>query len=105
MATKKEATRKTPAAPQAETPAPREAAPAARPEKASPKADAKAQPRDAGRETLENKGSSPNTTSRRPAEEIARRAYELWQKRGAPHGSDQEDWHAAERELNGGSRH
>lgn len=30
---------------------------------------------------------------------IAARAYQLWQARGCPSGSDQEDWFAAEREL------
>jgi hypothetical protein len=32
-------------------------------------------------------------------EEIARRAYELWQARGCPPGDGSEDWIAAEREL------
>lgn len=32
-------------------------------------------------------------------EEIARRAYELWLQRGAPHGTHLEDWLSAEREL------
>jgi hypothetical protein len=32
-------------------------------------------------------------------EEIARRAYELWQARGCPPGDGTEDWQAAEREL------
>jgi hypothetical protein len=39
----------------------------------------------------------------RPAptsEEIARRAYELWQRNGCPHGRDVEHWCQAERELN-----
>jgi hypothetical protein len=31
--------------------------------------------------------------------EIAVRAYELWQERGCPIGSDQEDWFQAEKEL------
>ena len=34
-----------------------------------------------------------------PREEIARRAYELWQARGCPIGSEQEDWLQAESEL------
>jgi hypothetical protein len=34
---------------------------------------------------------------------IAERAYLLWQKRGYPNGSDQEDWFRAERELKGSS--
>lgn len=32
-------------------------------------------------------------------DEIARRAYELWLQRGAPHGTHLEDWLSAEREL------
>ncbi len=39
------------------------------------------------------------------AEQIARRAYELWLERGGNHGDDQGDWHRAERELSGGQRH
>ena len=30
---------------------------------------------------------------------IAARAYECWQERGCPIGSDQEDWFRAEKEL------
>jgi hypothetical protein len=32
-------------------------------------------------------------------EEIARRAYEIWQARGCPPGDGGEDWRAAEAEL------
>jgi len=32
-------------------------------------------------------------------DEIAARAYECWHERGCPHGSSEEDWHRAEREL------
>ena len=32
---------------------------------------------------------------------IAARAYELWQERGSPVGSDQDDWFRAEQELKG----
>jgi hypothetical protein len=32
-------------------------------------------------------------------EEIARRAYQLWEERGKPLGSDEENWHRAEHEL------
>jgi hypothetical protein len=37
---------------------------------------------------------------------IAERAYEYWQQRGCPIGTDQEDWFRAERELknSGGKR-
>jgi hypothetical protein len=34
-----------------------------------------------------------------PEEEIARRAYELWQSRGCPQGDGSEDWQAAKAEL------
>jgi hypothetical protein len=34
-----------------------------------------------------------------PAEEIARRAYELFMARGGAHGSDLDDWLLAESEL------
>jgi hypothetical protein len=37
-----------------------------------------------------------------PREQIAQRAFELWQERGGEHGSDQDDWLRAERELSGG---
>ena len=30
---------------------------------------------------------------------IARRAFELWERRGRPHGHDVDDWLMAEREL------
>ena len=32
-------------------------------------------------------------------EEIARRAYQLWEERGNPAGSHEEDWYRAEHEL------
>jgi hypothetical protein len=32
-------------------------------------------------------------------EDIARRAYELWQERGCPHGCAEKDWFRAEQEL------
>jgi hypothetical protein len=35
-------------------------------------------------------------------EEIARRAYEIWQARGCPASDGSEDWQAAEAELLGG---
>ena len=34
-------------------------------------------------------------------EEIARRAYEIWQSRGCPASDGQEDWEAAKAELVG----
>ena len=35
-------------------------------------------------------------------EEIALRAYQLWEERGKPHGSPEEDWHLAEQQLRAG---
>jgi hypothetical protein len=35
-------------------------------------------------------------------DDIARRAYEIWQSRGCPPGDGSEDWQAAEAELLGG---
>jgi hypothetical protein len=32
-------------------------------------------------------------------EEIARRAYQLWEERGKPYGSHEEDWQLAEHDL------
>ncbi|MCI0332177.1 MAG: DUF2934 domain-containing protein [Planctomycetes bacterium] len=34
-----------------------------------------------------------------PQDEIARRAYEIWQSRGCPDGDGSQDWQAAEAEL------
>jgi hypothetical protein len=34
-------------------------------------------------------------------EQIAARAYELWENRGRTHGTDQQDWFEAERQLRG----
>lgn len=34
-----------------------------------------------------------------PEDEIARRAYAIWQARGCPPGDGSEDWQAAEAEL------
>ena len=49
--------------------------------------------------TLKSDGTSPTDISGPSHEQIARRAYELWEERGRPHGSDEEDWHRAEHEL------
>ena len=48
-----------------------------------------------------------DTTAGNPdRDRIARRAYELYQARGAGDGQADDDWFAAERELrNGGRRH
>jgi len=37
-------------------------------------------------------------------EEIARLAYSYWQARGRQHGSSQDDWFRAERELRRGAQ-
>ena len=37
--------------------------------------------------------------ARRGPAEVAARAYQLYQERGATHGNDQGDWHRAEQEL------
>jgi Protein of unknown function (DUF2934) len=37
-----------------------------------------------------------------PQEEIARRAYELWQARGCPSGDGNQDWERAVAELTSG---
>ena len=47
-----------------------------------------------------------DTTTAKPAwapsyDDIARRAYELFEARGFSHGNDVEDWLAAERDLQG----
>lgn len=34
-------------------------------------------------------------------QEVAARAYEIYEKRGGSHGNDMEDWLQAERELRG----
>jgi hypothetical protein len=41
----------------------------------------------------------PASTSRFNQSEIASRAYERWQRRGCPDGSAEEDWLAAEQEI------
>ena len=44
-----------------------------------------------------------NTDLRGPShEEIALRAYQLWEERGKPDGSSEEDWHLAEHQLQAG---
>jgi len=60
----------------------------------------------------EPKPPAPKTRSRKTAaapapptpyilsdEEIARKAYALWESRGKPHGSPEEDWHRAKEQL------
>lgn len=43
----------------------------------------------------------PTTSSGRDQASVAHRAYEIFEARGGEHGRDQEDWFAAERELDG----
>ncbi|HEY8207814.1 MAG TPA: DUF2934 domain-containing protein [Myxococcaceae bacterium] len=52
-------------------------------------------------ELVPNQPASDETRSNRPPshEEISRRAYELWAKRGGMGGNAQEDWLRAEQEL------
>jgi hypothetical protein len=47
--------------------------------------------------------SRPSETVRAAArhQEVARRAYELWQQQGCPEGTAEADWLPAERELHG----
>lgn len=50
------------------------------------------------------KSSDSNGKGRTPTnEEIARRAYEIWQRDGCPDGCEQAHWYQAERELAKGS--
>jgi hypothetical protein len=49
------------------------------------------------RESLES--SRPEDGDSNNHSEVAARAYQLWQERGCPIGSDQEDWFRAEAQL------
>ncbi len=60
---------------------------------ANPRPSSKSQPRSEAPRTPVSPAVRPST------EEIARRAYELFQLRGATHGHDLEDWLQAERDL------
>lgn len=60
-------------------------------------ADTRARQRRTDREPVESTVAASLATSN--AEDISRRAYELFLQRGAEHGHDVEDWLAAEREL------
>jgi Protein of unknown function (DUF2934) len=57
--------------------------------------------------TTAPKASPKNTRSDEPAvrtvsdEAIALKAYELWEERGRPLGSPEEDWHNARTQLSG----
>lgn len=45
--------------------------------------------------------SAEETLAQLTQEDIAARAYELWQQRGCPEGDPETDWFAAETELLG----
>jgi hypothetical protein len=34
-----------------------------------------------------------------PFDQVSKRAYEKWCKRGRPHGTDKQDWYEAEAEI------
>jgi hypothetical protein len=54
------------------------------------------------KETRKTVGSQANRTVGNPDHDaVGKLAHELWQKRGCPVGSPQEDWFQAERALNG----
>jgi hypothetical protein len=73
--------------------------------KAAPEAEGLAQPATAGNNGAANVAASVAAATSRPGgptrEDVARRAYELFQARGGKHGYDIEDWLKAERELRG----
>jgi hypothetical protein len=46
---------------------------------------------------------SSTSSPRADAQEIAKLAYQLWQARGCPEGSSEDDWLEAERQLQGRS--
>jgi len=48
-------------------------------------------------------GNGATTSSSPQTEEIASRAYKIWQERGCPEGFDEVHWHLAEQEILGAS--
>ena len=50
-----------------------------------------------------SKKSNGSTDSVNNPDAVARRAYEIYQRRGGNHGADIDDWLAAERELKPGT--
>ncbi len=44
-------------------------------------------------------GEMAATSPQVPTEEIASRAYKIWQQQGCPHGCEEEHWRQAEREI------
>ncbi|SEK42215.1 Protein of unknown function [Stigmatella aurantiaca] len=67
--------------------------PSKEPQKAAPKEALKEAPKAAATPAPEPVRSAPTE------EQIARRAYEIYQARGGEHGSNEQDWYQAEREL------
>ena len=93
MATKK-TEKKQPAGKAAAKPA-KAKAPAAKPAAKAPAAKPAAKP--AARKPETKKSESPAPTYQM----INRRAYEIWEAKGRPEGTDAENWAQAERELRG----
>ena len=64
---------------------------------------AKAEPKQAAPKARTRKKPATPATAPTPYvmsdEEIARKAYALWESRGKPHGSPEEDWHRAKEQL------
>ena len=50
-------------------------------------------------EPVESAGQTAGLEPNCNEDEVAALAYKLWQERGCPNGSDQEDWFRAENEL------
>jgi hypothetical protein len=48
---------------------------------------------------LPSESSATDISEERSSQDIAALAYELWQARGCPDGSPEEDWFRAEQEL------
>lgn len=70
--------------------------------KAEKKAARKPTRKTAGKAATKKAARKVAEASTRPApteEEIRRRAYEIYQRRGGEHGFDESDWHRAEEEL------
>jgi hypothetical protein len=51
-----------------------------------------------------SEASASSVEARPTYEDIASLAYALWQQRGCPEGSSEEDWFKAEQELSGPSK-
>jgi len=96
MATNKTKTKKTETTKTTKTAAGK-AAPKKAPSKAPKKAPAKA-PKKSAKRT--RKAEAPLIVRGRPThDEIARRAYQIWEHRGYLHGHDVQDWTTAELQL------